>query len=691
MTSERSKRRKIAEVVSKLFQESSTLNIQNQDVYPYSSNMFFDSSYLHGIREQVDSNLEPNEFLTNSNYSDNSLAVMETEISEIENNKNTIELLTDDSNEWSPESFISDDYKSDESNDNEKLPHKLANWALSFNITHAALNSLLPLLREYGLSLPKDSRTLLHTPQNIDTKIVAGGEYYYFSMQYWLLIMFKNNSIESNNNQLTIHINIDGIPIFTSSSTSLWPILGTLIEAGAIVFPIAIYCGDKKPNSIHEYLEDFLVEIKALTENGFTHENVKYDVKLAAIICDAPARAFVKCIKGHNGYNCCERCVQKGEWCGKIILTHTSATLRTDSDFRYQNSLEHHIDVSPLIELGFDMVTKFPLDYMHLVCLGVVRRIINLCLNGPRSCKLSQNTVNILSDRFFQIRCYIPKEFSRKPRSLSDFRHWKATELRLFLIYTGPVVLKGLLEPKFYSNFLDLSVAIRILLCPILLKNYIGLARQLLTYFVQSFGKLYGKDQLVYNVHSLIHLADDAVNFGVLDKCSSFKYENYLGQLKKLVHRPQQPCSQIVRRIFEGCLKEDRHHIHQLKFSIQHVDGPITIALRHCLQFKNYQGFKCLVSATDGNNCFEVAKKIGLVRNIIQIKTGESCDGLVMFEEFAALESFFTDPLSSNNLSIFYASKMTGINKIYPLSDINIKYLQIPYKSGFIVMRQLHL
>lgn len=69
---------------------------------------------------------------------------------------------------------------------------------------------------------------------------------------------------------------------------------------------------------------------------------------------------------------------------------------------------------------------------------------------------------------------------------------------------------------------------------------------------MESFSTLYGNDQLVYNVHSLIHLADDARKFGVLDTISSFKYESYLGQLKKLVRRPQQPCAQIVRRVLEG-------------------------------------------------------------------------------------------------------------------------------------------
>ena len=258
-----------------------------------------------------------------------------------------------------------------------------------------------------------------------------------------------------------------------------------------------------------------------------------------------------------------------------------SSTLRTDLDFCHQKHSEHHSGVSPLVEINFDMVTKFPLDYMHLVCLGVMRRLINLWLNGPRYCKLSQITVNTLSDRLFQIRRYIPREFSRKPKSLLDIKQWKATELRLFLIYTGPVVLKGLIEPKISSNFLDLSVAVRVLLCPRLLKNYVDFARQLLTYFVQSFGELYGQDQLVYNFHSLIHIADDAINFGVLDRCPSFKYENFLGQLKKLVRSLQQPCSQIFKQVFEGCLNKYVQRDKQ-KFSVPPFDGPVTIALRHC-------------------------------------------------------------------------------------------------------------
>ena len=50
---------------------------------------------------------------------------------------------------------------------------------------------------------------------------------------------------------------------------------------------------------------------------------------------------------------------------------------------------------------------------------------------------------------------------------------------------------------------------------------------------VEQWGKLYGKDMLVYNVHGLTHLAADAMRFGPLDTFSAFPFENFLGKIKK--------------------------------------------------------------------------------------------------------------------------------------------------------------
>ena len=110
------------------------------------------------------------------------------------------------------------------------------------------------------------------------------------------------------------------------------------------------------------------------------------------------------------------------------------------------------------------MVSQFVLDYMHLVCLGVVRRIINLWVPSRGAGILPMQIANCVSDDLLSLKRLLPCEFSRKPRSLFEFRQWKVTEFRLFLFYTGPVVLKRKLTPALYKNFMCLSVAIRILL-----------------------------------------------------------------------------------------------------------------------------------------------------------------------------------------------------------------------------------
>ena len=50
--------------------------------------------------------------------------------------------------------------------------------------------------------------------------------------------------------------------------------------------------------------------------------------------------------------------------------------------------------------------------------------------------------------------------------------------------------------------------------------------------FVEHWGKLYGKDMLVYNVHGLTHLAADAMRFGPIDTFSAFTFETFLARIK---------------------------------------------------------------------------------------------------------------------------------------------------------------
>lgn len=97
-------------------------------------------------------------------------------------------------------------------------------------------------------------------------------------------------------------------------------------------------------------------------------------------ICDRPARAFLKCIKGPTGYFACERCTVKGYRQSNRLLYQVEDNVnRSDDSFRSQEQPEHHHSVSPLIRIqpSVNMINEFVLDFMHLGCLGVMKKFSN--------------------------------------------------------------------------------------------------------------------------------------------------------------------------------------------------------------------------------------------------------------------------------------------------------------------------
>jgi len=144
--------------------------------------------------------------------------------------------------------------------------------------------------------------------------------------------------------------------------------------------------------------------------------------------------------------------VQKGYWKNKITYEMEKASLRTDDDFKLQSDAAHHVGTSPLAALPVGLVSQVPSEYMHVVCLGAMRRILLMWSKGPASCRMSNSLLQAVSARLVTYGTFIPRHFARKPRSLSEVKMWKATEFRTFLLYTGPVALKGLLNRHLYQT-----------------------------------------------------------------------------------------------------------------------------------------------------------------------------------------------------------------------------------------------
>ena len=545
----------------------------------------------------------------------------------------------------------------------------LADWAVRYGISHAALLALLAILNLLGLAVPLDPRTLLRTPASSSRQLVkmGSGEYFYFGIARSVLNIFKNASPRPA--EVRLKVNVDGLPLFKSTSTVLWPILGMVTNAGQHVFTIAVYCGKDKP-PLTEFLKDFSKECRTLLETGIAYAGQTVPFKIACFICDAPARAFLKGIKGHSGYNACERCTQTGIYdTGRMTFPECDAPQRTHDSFIAMSDADHHRLQSPLIALVPNMVRDFTLDYMHMCCLGVTKLMIRLWMSGPLTVRLPASVAERISGRLSALGSSFPKEFARKPRSLYDYRMWKATEFRTFMLYTGPIVLKGLLSDDMYNLFLCFSSAMTVLLCPDFAYRYSAFAKGLMCTFVKNFAKLFGSQFVVYNVHSLIHLSEDAEIHGALDNVSCFPFENYLHSLKRMVRRPNDPLPQLINRLGElARTGHGRTHDSGTAISLgkRHMDGPVPQGIEGRFTQHRQCQVRYFVSSKDGDNCFLLwGSTVILVCNVIKTATGVFVAAL----KFAEMRPYYTYPFSSDKIGIMVATKLTKKPELVPIAD----------------------
>ena len=239
------------------------------------------------------------------------------------------------------------------------LGEELADWATRNGCKRSALNEMLEILRCQGHRLPKDARTLLHTPKRVATVTKCGGHYAYFGIGSGILKLLSQNPGICDEN-IDLCFNINGVPLFKSSNTKMWPILCRFRDFSPFI--VALYCGHSKPNNVEEYLSDFIFELQ---QEGIVHRETTFKVFVKAFICDAPARAFLKCIKNHNSYYACERCTTKGTYEGRDVLgsREPRAIERTEEAFCQLAYKDHQVKNSPLTMAGISCIRQFPLEY----------------------------------------------------------------------------------------------------------------------------------------------------------------------------------------------------------------------------------------------------------------------------------------------------------------------------------------
>ena len=589
-------------------------------------------------------------------------------------------LCDEDYNYWSlSESDTDSDTDLDITEGSDSIELKLKTWGNQFSITHSALNNLLVILRLYFLTLPKDATTLLGTKKTYQISKCGNGEYFHYGIETAVEHILKDSNSE-NLEQVQLQFNVDGLPLHKSSNSQFWPILCQLaIPLISGPFVVGLYSGPTKPPVT--FLNDFVSELKRLQTHGISVQSNKVKVNILNFVCDAPARAFIKCVKSHSGYSSCEKCSQRGEWEGKVIFPEVDCPLRTDDQFDRKEDEDHHLPntSSPLENLAIGMVSQFPLDPMHLLYLGVTRRLLMAWLKGPLSVRLPAATVTNVSNFLLQLGQHIPSEFARKPRALSEIDRWKATEFRLFLCYVGPVTVSKFVKDDIYKHFMLLFTAITILSRRDLCSSLNSYAAKLLTIFVKGVEELYSRGDLVYNIHGLVHLAGDVEHYGPLETFSSFKFENKLKSIKKLVRKPQYPLQQVIRRLSEqnqqnltDLKPKDRSNC---KLSHQHCQGP---TLPHCqgTQYRGLQLNNMVVKVGKRDGCVMLRNQtIAIVQNIVSTPEGD----FLLYTKFETSSDYFNYPVPSSKLNIYRLShhQNTPLYIAKP-GDIFCKYMLLP-------------
>ena len=419
---------------------------------------------------------------------------------------------------------------------------------------------------------------------------------------------------------------------------------------------------------IDKELKDREIKIKReIEELFFKPIIVSIDhMDIYTFTCDAPARALLKGIVQHTGYYACERCTMKGTSIrGRIVYDRTEkSTLRSNDIFMLIGYAEkdeigksHQLAPSPIRRLNIKMINDFNLDYMHMVCLGVVRRMLYY-FKGLIG-RLSQGRLNEITSRLLSFKGKLPSEFAKQPRSLNELDRWKATELRSFLLYTGPVALKGILSSSYYEHFLSVSLSMRILCDDNEMKRNFLLesAKELLNYFVYNSKECYGDTFCVYNVHGLIHIADDVEYFKEsLQATSAFAFENYLQELKRFVRSRHNPVAQIMKRLgeLEGLSREQKS-----------------------LQLKASDNIR--------DSCFLVESGIVIIQS--KLHNGDFvCDFFIKY----FLKTFLVHLSHLSNLIFYVKGHIQLRHIINRQADFIRKCVYLPHKSGHVVLPVLN-
>lgn len=556
------------------------------------------------------------------------------------------------------ESFSDESEYKSESDLQLSLAEELLFLFLTYNPPRRFIEHLLALLRQHGVpGIPSSVYLLMKSLKSVSIDIlnIEKGDFAYLGVQQNLEFLIDKGFLLSSLKEsalINLKLNIDGLPLFRSSRINLWPVLMQAADCKKVV-PISVFCGIGKPK-LEPFSQRLCAELIDLQKNGFSYRGLRVKIGSIMCVCDSPARSFVLCTKGHTSKDGCHWCRQFGTYTmDRVAYSSQLSALREDAC--YANFDEtNQLSVTPFMNV-VPLFSGFPPDFMHVVCLGVMRKMLRcycMPIKGIRlSCRLPLSQIKQLNDRIESIRKFIPTDFQRKPRTVSELEYFKATEFRMFLLYIGPLLFKSILPTQFYKHFLMLHFSIYVY-SSTKYQMLHDAAEQCLNSFVHLFPILFHPCLLSFNVHALLHIPFFTKLYGPVDQFSAFNYENYLSAVKRRI------------RANNGIFKQTLNQLCQI---------------RSLLNLSNDQTQLSFTTSSPNNCALTEAGEVIIVTYV----SGPFVSGTLL----SFSRDLYSYPYPSSNLGIgYYSVTKNHIKNVIPankaiLVPFDTEYLVIPFIS----------
>lgn len=311
-----------------------------------------------------------------------------------------------------------------------------------------------------------------------------------------------------------------------------------------------------KPNW-HTFLSPILARVGSLVIHG---HSVKFDF----CVSDLPAKASVLNATQFNGEYGCSICLEPGEHRQDIhrrIYPNTVlAQIRTEDEVRSCAACAEQEGTpvlgirGPSVLAGhMPLVWGNPIDYMHSVCEGVVKRMTSALLVSGKGGPILSSVTRKLIDADLQ-HLKVPHEFQRTPRPASDLKRWKAQEFRNFLFYYSPLIFAHRVSNEIAAHFLCLSLAIYLMTAENCSVIHVDCAEMLLIAWHSCLSAFYGEEACSYNAHAVLHLSEQVRQLGPLWTHSSFVYESLNHELKQLCTGSTFTAKQVATRFVRSRL-----------------------------------------------------------------------------------------------------------------------------------------